>query len=81
MQEFDDIYDKEITKRYGKHENNRLSRRKNRKQSMGAGRPFKLDLRDRFVMLLVYYSLYTPTLWLVFYLIWIKVTFAETFKR
>ena len=58
MQEFDDIYDKEITKRYGKHENKRLSRRKNRKQSMGTGRPFKLDLRDRFVMLLVYYRLY-----------------------
>ena len=58
MQEFDDIYDKEITKRYGKHENKRLSRRKNRKRSMGAGRPFKLDLRDRFVMLLVYYRLY-----------------------
>ena len=31
MQEFDDIYDKEITKRYGKHENKRLSKRKNRK--------------------------------------------------
>ncbi len=58
MQEFDDIYDKEITKRYGKHENKRLSRRKNRKRSMGTGRPFKLDLRDRFVMLLVYYRLY-----------------------
>jgi len=25
---------------------------------MGAGRPFKLDLKDRFLMLLVYYRLY-----------------------
>ena len=58
MQEFDDIYDKEITKRYGKHENKRLSKRKNRKRAMGAGRPFKRDVKDRFLMLLVYYRLY-----------------------
>src|SRR6185437_14503202 len=35
-----------------------LSNRKNRKRTMGAGRPFNLDLKDRFVMLLVYYRLY-----------------------
>ena len=35
-----------------------LSKRKNRKQSTGAGRHFKLNLKDRFVMLLVYYRLY-----------------------
>jgi hypothetical protein len=58
MQEFDDIYDKEITKRYNTHENKRLSKRKNIKRAMGAGRPFKLELEDRFLMLLVHYRLY-----------------------
>ena len=43
MQEFDDIYDKEITKRYDKHEDERLSKRKNKERAMGAGRPFKLE--------------------------------------
>ena len=59
MQEFNnDIYDKEITKRYHDHEIKRLSKRKNREQSIGAGRPFKLDLENRFLMLLIYYRLY-----------------------
>jgi hypothetical protein len=58
IKEFDEIYDKEITKRYVKHEVQRLSKRKYRKRDIGAGRPFKLDLRDRFLMLLVYYRLY-----------------------
>ncbi len=61
MQEFDDIYDNEITKRYVKHESKRLSskRKENRKRKIGAiGRHFKLNLKDRFVMLLVYYHLY-----------------------
>ena len=43
MQEFDDIYDKEISKKYAKHEIQGLSKIKNRKRSIGAGgRPFKL---------------------------------------
>ena len=58
MKEFDDIYDKGITKEYHKYENKRLSKRKNRKRDIGAGRPFKLDVKDRFLMLLVYYRLY-----------------------
>ena len=58
VQEFDDIYDNEITKRYGKYELKRLSKRKYRKRDIGAGRPFKLDLENRFLMLLVYYRLY-----------------------
>jgi Helix-turn-helix of DDE superfamily endonuclease len=59
VREFDDIYNKEITKRYGKHELQRLTKRKDtRDRKLGAGRPFKLDLRERFVMLLVYYRLY-----------------------
>ena len=60
VQEFDNIYDKEITKRYEKQEIKRLSNRKDRERerSIGAGRPFKLVTRDRFLMLLVYYRLY-----------------------
>ncbi len=59
VQQFDNIYDKEITKRYVKHEVQRLSKRKYRKRDIGAaGRPFTLYTRDRFLMLLVYYHLY-----------------------
>jgi hypothetical protein len=59
VQEFDDIYNKEIAKKYSKHEIQRLSKRKkDRERDMGAGRPFKLDLENRFLMLLVYYRLY-----------------------
>ncbi len=57
VEEFDDIYKKEITKKYDKHELKRLSfKRKDRKRGYGAGRPFKLDIQDRFLMLLVYYN-------------------------
>ena len=58
IKEFDEIYDK-ITKRYVKHEIQRLSKRKYRKRDIGAaGRHFIRDTRDRFLMLLVYYRLY-----------------------
>src|SRR6476659_4331742 len=55
VQEFDDIYNKEITKRYHDYEIKRLSKRKDRKRDSGAGRPFKLDVKNRSLMLLVYY--------------------------
>jgi hypothetical protein len=58
VEEFDGIYNKEISKRYCKHEAQRLAKRKERERSMGAGRPFKLDVKNRFLMLLVYYRLY-----------------------
>ena len=60
VQEFVDIYDKEIIKKYHKHELKRLSKRKDtkRERKAGAGRPFKLDVKNRFLMLLVYYRLY-----------------------
>ncbi len=46
---FDDIYNKEITKRYVKHEIQRLSKIKDdRERELGAGRPFKLDLEIDF---------------------------------
>jgi hypothetical protein len=58
VKEFDDIFKKEIAKRYGKHEIQRLSKRKERERSIGAGRHFKLNIKNRFMMLLVYYRLY-----------------------
>ncbi len=60
MQEFYNIYDKEIAKRYEKYELKRLSwkRKDDGRRKDGAGRHFKLDLRDRFLMILVYYRLY-----------------------
>jgi hypothetical protein len=59
VQEFDNIYDNYIIKKYHNHEIKRLYNRKdNRKRTIGAGRHFKLDLKDRFLMLLVYYRLY-----------------------
>jgi len=58
IQQFDDIYDKEIIKRYDKYEIQRLSKRRDRKRNIGAGRPFKLDVKDRFLIVLIYYRLY-----------------------
>jgi len=59
--EFDSVYEK-VKARYEEYERQRLSKRP-RKNRVGAGRPFKLPLRDRLVMLFVYYRLYiTSTL-------------------
>ena len=59
--EFDNIYNKEIVKRYDKYEIQRLSSKIKdvRERKAGAGRPFKLDVKYRFLMLLVYYRLFT----------------------
>jgi hypothetical protein len=58
--EFDDIYNKKIAKRYGKYEQQCLSSKRQavRERKAGAGRRFKLNVKDRFLMLLVYYRLY-----------------------
>ncbi len=60
VQEFDNIFQKEITKRYVKYETLHLSKIKdNRERKAGAvGRPFRLDVENRSLMLLVYYRLY-----------------------
>src|SRR6476659_6319503 len=56
--EFDSIYI-EIESKYNEHERRRcLSNRKNRQRDVGAGRPFKLKVKERFLMLLIYYRLY-----------------------
>ena len=51
-----DVIAKEIESKYDEHERKRLSNRK-RKRDIGAGRPFKLKAKERFLMLLVYYRL------------------------
>ena len=56
ISEFNEIYT-EIESKYNEHERKRLSRTK-RERKVGAGRPFKLKVRERFLMLLVYYRLY-----------------------
>jgi Helix-turn-helix of DDE superfamily endonuclease len=59
IKEFDDIYT-EIERKYHKQEIKRLSKRiDSRERKFGAtGRPFKLDVKNRSLMLLVYYRLY-----------------------
>ncbi len=61
VHEFDDIYEKEIAKRYEGYEIKRLSFKRKytkRERKFGAGRLFNLDVKNRFLMLLVYYRLY-----------------------
>jgi DDE superfamily endonuclease/Helix-turn-helix of DDE superfamily endonuclease len=53
-----DVISKEIESKYNEHERKRLSNRKRKRDVGAAGRPFKLKLRERFLMLLVYYRLY-----------------------
>ena len=56
LSEFDSIC-KEVESRYPQYEIKRLSKRK-RTRKVGAGNHFKLTVRNRFLMLLVYYRLY-----------------------
>ena len=59
--EFDALYTK-IQESYTAYEEKRLHR-EDRKRKIGAGHPFKLSLKDRLVMLLMYHRLYiTSTL-------------------
>jgi len=53
-----DFLVKEIQKQYKITEKKRLSKRK-RIRDIGAGRPFKLSVRERILMLLIYYRCYT----------------------
>ena len=58
VSEFDSIYI-EIESKYNEHERRRrLSNRKKRQRDVGAGRPFKSKVKERFLMLLIYYRLY-----------------------
>src|SRR6476661_6944040 len=51
IEEFD-IISKEIESKYYEHERKRLSNRKRKRDVGAAGRPFKLKVKERFVMLL-----------------------------
>lgn len=55
-EEFNKIY-AQLEQRYPQYEKKRLTRKK-RKRAIGAGRPFKLPLKKRMLMLLMYYRLY-----------------------
>ncbi len=57
VKQFDDIY-KVIESKYEKYEIKRLSYKRNRERDIGAGRRFKLLVKDRVIMVLVYYRLY-----------------------
>jgi transposase len=59
LSEFDSVY-AEVEKVYSSFEEKRLSRR-GRQREIGAGHPFKLDLRDRLLVLLIYYRLYVTS--------------------
>ena len=59
VNEFDSILEK-VEESYPSLEERRLSR-KERKREIGAGHPFKLSVRDRLLMLLVYYRLYVTS--------------------
>jgi hypothetical protein len=52
VKQFGDIC-KKIERKSEKYELQYLSKRKGRQRGMGAGRPFNLDLRNRFFMLLI----------------------------
>src|SRR5215211_2375675 len=56
ISEFNSICE-EIEYKYERHKRRRLSN-KERIRDVGAGRPFKLKVKERFLMLLVYYRLY-----------------------
>ena len=53
-----DFLTEKIQKKYKTTEKERLSKRK-RIRDIGAGRPFKLSVKDRILMLLIYYRCYT----------------------
>jgi len=59
LSEFDSVY-AEVEKVYSSVEEKRLSRR-GRKREIGAGHPFKLQLRDRLLILVIYYRLYVTS--------------------
>lgn len=60
VSEFDSLRSK-IESRYQEYERRRLSRG-DRKRDFGAGRPFKLSLEDRLLMLLMYYRTYVTSI-------------------
>ena len=61
VEEFNDIYKKEIAKRYCKHELKRLATKRKdirERKARAIGRHFKLDIKNKFLMFLLYCRLY-----------------------
>jgi hypothetical protein len=71
LQEFDTLNSK-IQEQYPAYEQKRLAR-EDRKRAVGAGHPFTLSLKDRLLMLLLYYHLY-PSSTLLGYLFCLSQT-------
>jgi hypothetical protein len=59
LEEFNTL-NQQVSQKYETYEQKRLTR-DNRKRAIGAGQPFKLDLTNRLLMLLLYYHLYTSS--------------------
>jgi len=59
IEEFNTL-NQQITQKYPKYEQKRLHRN-NRKRAIGAGHPFKQNLTNRLLILLLYYHLYTSS--------------------
>jgi hypothetical protein len=57
--EFDSVYSN-VERAYASFEERRLSR-SDRQREIGAGHPFKLSLRDRLLILMIYYRLYVTS--------------------
>ena len=57
ISEFNAIY-AEMESTYNEHERKRLSRTKRERKVGADGRPFKLRVKERLLILLVYYRLY-----------------------
>jgi len=58
IKEFDDIYEMEIVKRYTNHDRVYQKEKIQKEREYGAERTFKMDVKNRFLMLLIYYRLY-----------------------
>jgi hypothetical protein len=61
VQEFNDIYDKETVKKYEKRYtaiSKRNGGKNGERKARCKGRPFKLDVKNRFLVLLIYYRSY-----------------------
>jgi hypothetical protein len=71
LQEFETLNSK-IEEKYPAYEQKRLAR-KDRKRAVGAGHPFTLPLKDRLLMLLLYYHMY-PSSTLLGYLFCLSQT-------
>jgi hypothetical protein len=57
VEQFDDVYTM-IELKYSKHERKRLCYKRNREKDVGAGRRFKLAVKDRAIIVMVFYRLY-----------------------